>query len=288
LINIIARSKTAERQSLETLESLQISTRAGTTVPLLSFAAIGYDLDQPIIWRRDRESTVTVRAVMSDETQPTTAVAQLAPTIEAFRKTLPESYRVTVGGTVEDSAKSQGPILSVVPLMLLMMAVFLMVQLQSFQKLLLVVSVAPLGLIGVVAALLASGKPMGFVAILGILALIGIIIRNSVILIAQIDEELQHGRAQWDAVVEATRHRMRPILLTAAAASLGMIPIAREVFWGPMAYAMIGGILAATGLTLVFLPALYVAWFRVPEPKPGASLNEKVFADSAGSAAALR
>jgi multidrug efflux pump subunit AcrB len=215
-------------------------------------------------------------------------VAQLAPTIEAFRKTLPESYRVTVGGTVEDSAKSQGPILSVVPLMLLMMAVFLMVQLQSFQKLLLVVSVAPLGLIGVVAALLASGKPMGFVAILGILALIGIIIRNSVILIAQIDEELQHGRAQWDAVVEATRHRMRPILLTAAAASLGMIPIAREVFWGPMAYAMIGGILAATGLTLVFLPALYVAWFRVPEPKPGASLNEKVFADSAGSAAALR
>src|SRR5262249_48361734 len=172
LINVIARSQATERQSLGTLESLQISTRAGTTVPLLSFATIGYDLEQPIIWRRDRESTVTVRAVMIDETQPTTAVAQLAPTIEAFRKTLPEGYRVTVGGTVEDSAKSQGPILSIVPLMLLMMAIFLMAQLQSFQKLFLVVSVAPLGLIGVVAALLASGKPMGFVAILGILALI--------------------------------------------------------------------------------------------------------------------
>lgn len=271
LVNVIARAEAGERQSLATLESLQVATKAGTTVPLLSFASIGYDLEQPIIWRRDRESTVTVRAVMVDDTQPTTVVAQLAPRIEAFRSGLPEGYHVAVGGTVEDSAKSQGPIASVVPVMLLIMAFFLMVQLQSFHKLFLVVSVAPLGLIGVVAALLISGKPMGFVAILGILALIGIIIRNSVILIAQIDEELAHGRTPWDAVVEATRHRMRPILLTAAAASLGMIPIAREVFWGPMAYAMIGGILAATGLTLVFLPALYVAWFRIPVPKPGST-----------------
>jgi multidrug efflux pump subunit AcrB len=268
LINIVARSQAAERQSLGTLESLQIATKSGAMVPLLSFASIGYDLEQPIIWRRDRESTVTIRAVMVDDTQPTSVVAQLAPTIDAFRKTLPDGYKVAVGGTVEDSAKSQGPILSVVPLMLLIMALCLMVQLQSLHKLLLVVSVAPLGLIGVVAALLSSGKPMGFVAILGVLALIGIIIRNSVILIAQIDEELAKGRAPWDAVIEATRHRMRPILLTAAAASLGMIPIAREVFWGPMAYAMIGGILAATGLTLVFLPALYVAWFRISPPKP--------------------
>ena len=151
--------------------------------------------------------------------------------------------------------------------MLLVMAFLLMVQLQSVGKLLLVISVAPLGLIGVVAALLPSRAPLGFVAILGVLALIGIIIRNSVILVAQIDEYLAEGRAPWDAVVEATCHRVRPILLTAAAASLGMVPIAREVFWGPMAYAMIGGILAGTVLTLVFLPALYVGCYRIRPPR---------------------
>jgi multidrug efflux pump subunit AcrB len=142
----------------------------------------------------------------------------------------------------------------------------LMLQLQSFQKLFLVVSVAPLGLIGVVAALLLTGQPLGFVALLGVLALIGIIIRNTVILVTQIDAALSAGLAPWNAVVEATLHRTRPILLTAAAASLGMIPIAREVFWGPMAFAMIGGIIVATLLTLLFLPALYVAWYRIKEP----------------------
>jgi multidrug efflux pump subunit AcrB len=146
------------------------------------------------------------------------------------------------------------------------MATFLMIQLHSVQKMFLVASVAPLGLIGVVLALVPTGTPMGFVAILGILALIGIIIRNSVILVTQIDEFEQKGYAPWDAVVEATEHRRRPILLTAAAASMGMIPIAREVFWGPMAYAMIGGIVVATLLTLLFLPALYVAWYKIREP----------------------
>jgi multidrug efflux pump subunit AcrB len=155
----------------------------------------------------------------------------------------------------------------VVPLMLFLMATFLMIQLHSVQKLFLVASVAPLGLIGVVLALVPTGTPMGFVAILGILALIGIIIRNSVILVTQIDEYERDGYEPWDAVVEATEHRRRPILLTAAAASLGMIPIAREVFWGPMAYAMIGGIIVATLLTLLFLPALYVAWYKIREPK---------------------
>jgi multidrug efflux pump subunit AcrB len=149
--------------------------------------------------------------------------------------------------------------------MLFLMATFLMIQLHSVQKLFLVVSVAPLGLIGVVLALVPTGTPMGFVAILGILALAGIIIRNSVILVTQIDEFEEQG--PWDAVVEATNHRRRPILLTAAAASLGMIPIAREVFWGPMAYAMIGGIISATLLTLLFLPALYVAWYKIREPE---------------------
>jgi multidrug efflux pump subunit AcrB len=150
--------------------------------------------------------------------------------------------------------------------MLFVMATVLMLQLQSFQRLFLVVAVAPLGLIGVVAALLPSGKPLGFVAILGVLALIGILIRNSVILIVQIEEHITEGMKPWDAVMIASQHRMRPIALTAAAASLALIPIAREVFWGPMAYAMMGGIIAGTAITLLFLPALYVAWFRIKEP----------------------
>ena len=166
-----------------------------------------------------------------------------------------------------ESGKAQCSIASVVPLMLFLMATFLMIQLHSVQKMFLVASVAPLGLIGVVLALIPTGTPMGFVAILGILALIGIIIRNSVILVTQIDEYEGAGYSPWDAVVQATEHRRRPILLTAAAASLGMIPIAREVFWGPMAYAMIGGIIIATLLTLLFLPALYVAWYKIREPK---------------------
>ena len=175
--------------------------------------------------------------------------------------------RVEVGGTVEESAKGQAPIVAVVPLMLFVMATILMIQLQSFQRLFLVVGVAPLGLIGVVAALLPSGAPLGFVAILGVLALIGILIRNSVILIVQIESTCGRRAAiAWDAVDRGDEHRMRPIMLTAAAASLGLIPIAREVFWGPMAYAMMGGIIVGTALTLLFLPALYVAWFRIKEP----------------------
>ena len=260
---VVGRAQTEERGSIDTLQGLQVALSNGRIVPLLAFARVGYDLEQPIVWRRDRLPTVTLRSIIVDATQPATVVAELKPQIAAFAKAMPVGFGLATGGAVEESAKGQGPIASVVPLMLLTMAFILMVQLQSFGKLLLVISVAPLGLIGVVAALLPSGAPLGFVAILGVLALIGIIIRNSVILVAQIDDYLAEGRAPWDAVVEATCHRVRPILLTAAAASLGMIPIAREVFWGPMAYAMIGGILAGTVLTLVFLPALYVGCYRI-------------------------
>jgi multidrug efflux pump len=186
--------------------------------------------------------------------------------VEEFVRALPAGYAVAVGGPVEESAKSQGPIGAVVPVMLFIMATILMIQLQSFSRLFLVVAVAPLGLIGVVAAMLPSGAPLGFVAILGVLALVGILIRNSVILVVQIEELRQEGWAPWEAVVEATMHRTRPILLTAAAASLALIPISREVFWGPMAYAMIGGIIVGTLLTLLFLPALYVAWFGIKVP----------------------
>ena len=232
LVNVIGRAEDSERGSLETLESLQIVTPSGTSIPLKAFAKVSYELEQPLVWRRDRKPTITVKASLRGEIQPTDLVARLAPEVKRFADGLPANYRIEVGGTVEESGKAEGPIAKVVPLMLFLMATFLMIQLQSVQKLFLVASVAPLGLIGVVAALLPTGTPMGFVAILGILALIGIIIRNSVILVTQIDAFEKDGKTPWEAVLEATHHRTRPILLTAAAASLGMIPIAREVFWG--------------------------------------------------------
>ncbi|KPX13426.1 AcrB/AcrD/AcrF protein [Pseudomonas syringae pv. delphinii] len=266
LINVVGRAEDAERGTPETLQNLQIVTPTGTSIPLLAFATVGYDLEQPLVWRRDRKPTITVKGSVRDEIQPTDLVNQLKPEIDKFAAGLPVGYKVATGGTVEESSKAQGPIASVAPLMLFLMATFLMIQLHSVQKMFLVASVAPLGLIGVVLALIPTGTPLGFVAILGVLALIGIIIRNSVILVTQIDAYEKSGYMPWDAVVEATEHRRRPILLTAAAASLGMIPIAREVFWGPMAYAMIGGIIIATLLTLLFLPALYVAWYRIKEP----------------------
>ncbi|WP_448105931.1 efflux RND transporter permease subunit [Pseudomonas azerbaijanoccidentalis] len=267
LINVVGRAVDSERGTPETLQNLQIVTPSGTSIPLLAFATVRYELEQPLVWRRDRQPTITIKAAIRDDIQPTDLVKILKPSIDAFAAKLPVGYKVATGGTVEESGKAQGPIAKVVPLMLFLMATFLMIQLHSVQKLFLVASVAPLGLIGVVIALVPTGTPMGFVAILGILALIGIIIRNSVILVTQIEEYEHKGYAPWDAVVQATEHRRRPILLTAAAASLGMIPIAREVFWGPMAYAMIGGIIVATLLTLLFLPALYVAWYKIREPK---------------------
>ena len=266
LIDVVARAGGDERVAIETFQNLQLAGRGGQPVPLPSIATVEYALEQPIVWRRDRQPTITLQASVVGPLQPATVVEELAPSVAKFASELPPNYTIAVGGSVEESAKGEQPIADVAPLMLFLMAAILMLQLQSFQKLFLVVSVAPLGLIGVVAALLTTGQPLGFVAILGVLALIGIIIRNSVILMAQIDAFRDQGLGPWEAVVEATQHRMRPILLTAAAASLGMIPIAREVFWGPMAFAMIGGIIVGTLLTLLFLPALYVTWYRIKEP----------------------
>ncbi|EIM29444.1 efflux RND transporter permease subunit [Microvirga lotononidis] len=277
LVDVVERALFAERQSIETLQNLQLPGRNGQSVPLAAVATFHYELEQPVIWRRTRLPTITVRGSIADATQPATVVRQLEPKVQEFVRTLPAGYRVAVGGPVEESAKSQGPIAAVVPLMLFIMATILMVQLQSFSRLFLVVAVAPLGLIGVVAAMLPSGAPLGFVAILGVLALVGILIRNSVILVVQIEEHRREGWDAWEAVVDATLHRTRPILLTAAAASLALIPISREVFWGPMAYAMMGGIIVGTLLTLLFLPALYVAWFRIKAPslsKPDESAAE--------------
>jgi multidrug efflux pump subunit AcrB len=266
LIDVLTRAGEQERVSLSSLRTLQIPLPNGRTAPLIQIASIGYGQEYPLMWRRDREPTLTVQADVAAGVQPATVVKALRPKIEELGKGLPEGYHIAVGGALEQSVKSQMSVVAVLPLMLLLMATILMIQLRSFARLLLVLSVAPLGLIGVVAALLVSGKPLGFVALLGVIALIGMIVRNSVVLVVQIDAEIAAGRPAWDAVVEATMNRTRPILLTAAAAILGMIPIAPTVFWGPMAYAIMGGLAVATVLTLIFLPALYVLWFRVQEP----------------------
>lgn len=271
LIDVIGRAQDSERGSIETLKNLQLPSSSGNSVPLSAVAKFRYELEQPLIARRDRIPTITVKAAVIGSTQPATIVEQLKPEVEAFAEALPAGYSIEVGGSVESSAESQGPIVAVAPLMLFAMATILMIQLQSFSRLFLVFAVAPLALIGVVAALLLSNAPMGFVAILGVLALVGILIRNSVILVVQIEHLRSEGMAPWHAVVEATEHRMRPIMLTAAAATLALIPISREVFWGPMAYAMMGGIVVGTVLTLLFLPALYVAWFRIPHEETPAN-----------------
>jgi multidrug efflux pump subunit AcrB len=265
LIDVIVRARAEDRVSPATLRTLQVPLPNGQTVPLAQLAALDYEQDWPLIWRRNRVPALTVFADVPGGVLPATVVENLGPKIEQMRAALPPGYDVVVDGTVEESAQSLASVAAVLPVAALLMLIVLMIQLQGLSRLLLVLSVAPFGLIGVVAALLASGKPLGFVAILGVLALVGMIVRNSVILVDQVETEIAHGRTPWDAVVEGTMHRFRPILLTAAAAILGMIPIAPSVFWGPMAYAIMGGLAVATVLTLFFLPALYVTWFGIRE-----------------------
>jgi multidrug efflux pump subunit AcrB len=267
LVDVVVRASAEERMSLSTIRTLQVPLPNGKTVPLGQIASVEYDQEHPIVWRRDRRPTVTVRADLAPGVQAATVVQAVGPRIQALNASLPFGYRVDVGGTIEESEKAQVSVAAVVPTMLILMLTVLMIQLQSFSRLFLVLSVAPLGLIGVVGALLLADKPLGFVALLGVLALIGMIARNSVILIDQIEHERAQGRDAWESVIAATLHRFRPILLTAAAAILGMVPIAPTIFWGPMAYAIMGGLAVATVLTLVFLPALYVIWFRIEIPR---------------------
>lgn len=263
LIDILARGDERSRAVVEALPDLQLSAGNGKAIPLRSVATLRYDTEQPVIHQRNRMPTITVKAAISNKDQPATIVSALKDRIAEFNAGLPRGYKVEVGGTVESSADSQAPIAAVVPLMTLIMLSLIMVQMQSFRLAFVVICVAPLGLIGVVAALVPSGAPLGFVAILGVLALVGILIRNSIILIDEVEVLRAKGRSAWRAVFEASDSRARPILLTAAAASLALIPISRQIFWGPMAYAMMGGIIAGTVITLVFAPALYLAVFRV-------------------------
>ncbi|HTT02672.1 MAG TPA: efflux RND transporter permease subunit [Steroidobacteraceae bacterium] len=265
LIDVIARADAQERVSSATLRTLEIPLPNGQTVPLPQIASIDYGLDWPLIWRRDRLPTITVQSDLTAAVQPASVIDALREKMARLSTTLPPGYEVVVGGTAEASGKAQASVAAMLPVAALLMLIVLMIQLQSASRLFLVLSVAPFGLIGVVAALLLARKPLGFVALLGVIALVGMIVRNSVILVQQIQTEIAHGRSRWNAVIEATAHRFRPILLTAAAAIFGMVPIAPTVFWGPMAFAMMGGLAVATLLTLVFLPALYVAWFRLSE-----------------------
>jgi multidrug efflux pump len=268
LIEVVARGDSHERNYFSLLSSLAIPIggadgKHGRTVPLAQIAELSYDFEDPIIWRRNRQSTVTVRADIRDGVQAPTVTAQVLTALEPIKAKLPVGYRIETGGAQEDSARGQGSIAVVVPVMLLVWLVTLMIQLESFSRMLMVLITAPLGLIGVVAALLLFNVPFGFVAMLGTIALFGMVMRNSVILVDQIEKDISAGHAAWDAIIDATIRRTRPIVLTAAAAVLAMIPLTRSAFYGPMAVAIMGGLIVATALTLLFLPALYAAWFRV-------------------------
>lgn len=259
LVDVVLRATDEQRVSLDTLRTLEVPLPGGRTVPLSQFASFGYEQTYPLVWRRDRQPSLTVQSDIAPGELPETVVDQLAPAIDALAKTLPAGYRIETGGTVEESAASLASVVAVVPVMILIMLTVLMFQLRRFSLTALVISVAPLGLIGVVIALLVSGRPLGFVAILGVLALIGMIIKNAVILVGQIESERAGGKEARQAVIDAACARFTPIMLTALSTVLGMIPIAPTVFWGPMAFAIMGGLMVATLLTLVFLPALYLA-----------------------------
>jgi multidrug efflux pump len=267
LVNVVARANDEQRVSLSTLRSLQLPLPNGRTVPLSQVATFDFDQEFPLIWRRDRVPTLTVQADVGPDATPEGAVRSLAPAIDKLSESLPSGYHVDVGGTVEESAQSQASVFAMLPIAFLLMLLFLMAQLHSFGRVFLVIAVVPLGLIGIVLALLLFNRPLGFVAILGILALVGMIARNAVILIDQIETERAQGRGIWDAVVEATVSRFRPIMLTAISTVLGMIPIAPTVFWGPMAFAIMGGLFVATMLTLLVLPVFYITLYGAKRPQ---------------------
>ncbi|MDP9657174.1 UNVERIFIED_ORG: multidrug efflux pump [Pseudomonas putida] len=263
LIEILLRGTVHERTELSLLPSLAVPTDNGRSVALSQIATLEYGFEEGIIWHRNRLPNVTVRADIYDKQQPATLVQQIMPTLDPIRAELPDGYLLDVGGTVEDSARGQNSVKAGVPLFIVVVLTLLMLQLRSFSRTAMVFLTAPLGLIGVTLFLLVFRQPFGFVAMLGTIALSGMIMRNSVILVDQIEQDIAAGLKPWQAIIEATVRRFRPIVLTALAAVLAMIPLSRSVFFGPMAVAIMGGLIVATALTLLFLPALYAAWFRV-------------------------
>ena len=265
LIEILLRGTRQERSELGNLGSLALPTDNGQSVALSQVATLEYGFEEGIIWHRDRQPTMTVRADIYDGSLPAALTAEISPTLDPIRETLPYGYSIEVGGSVEDSARGSKSIAVGMPLFVFVVFTLLMIQLRSFSRSVMVLLTAPLGLIGVTLFLLVSRVPFGFVAMLGTIALAGMIMRNSVILVDQIEQDIAHGSPAWDAIIDATVRRFRPIVLTALAAVLAMIPLSRSVFFGPMAVAIMGGLIVATALTLLFLPALYAAWFRVKE-----------------------
>lgn len=263
LIEILLRGTRQERSELGNLGSLALPTDNGQSVALSQVATLEYGFEEGIIWHRNRLPTVTVRADIYDKEQPATLVKQIEPTLREIRAKLPDGYLLEVGGTVEDSERGQKSVNAGMPLFVVVVLSLLMIQLRSFSRTVMVFLTAPLGLIGVTLFLLVFRQPFGFVAMLGTIALAGMIMRNSVILVDQIEQDIAAGMERWQAIIEATVRRFRPIVLTALAAVLAMIPLSRSVFYGPMAVAIMGGLIVATVLTLLFLPALYAAWFRV-------------------------
>ncbi|MFJ2981362.1 MULTISPECIES: efflux RND transporter permease subunit [unclassified Pseudomonas] len=263
LIEILLRGTQQERGELGNLGSLALPTDNGQSVALSQVATLEYGFEEGIIWHRNRLPTVTVRADIYDKEQPATLVRQIEPTLSEIKAKLPDGYLLEVGGTVEDSERGQKSVNAGMPLFIVVVLSLLMIQLRSFSRTVMVFLTAPLGLIGVTLFLLVFRQPFGFVAMLGTIALAGMIMRNSVILVDQIEQDIASGMDRWQAIIEATVRRFRPIVLTALAAVLAMIPLSRSVFYGPMAVAIMGGLIVATALTLLFLPALYAAWFRV-------------------------
>jgi multidrug efflux pump len=263
LIEILLRGTEQERHELGGLASLSIPTDNGSSVALSQIATLEYGFEEGIIWHRNRLPNVTIRADIYGKEQPATLVNQILPTLNGVRAELPDGYLLEVGGTVEDSTRGQNSVNAGVPLFIVVVLTLLMIQLRSFSRTFMVFLTAPLGLIGVTLFLLIFRQPFGFVAMLGTIALSGMIMRNSVILVDQIEQDIAAGLDRWQAIIEATVRRFRPIVLTALAAVLAMIPLSRSVFFGPMAVAIMGGLIVATALTLLFLPALYAAWFKV-------------------------
>jgi multidrug efflux pump subunit AcrB len=276
LIDIVARAVPEERRNLDTLKDINLYTRQGTVVPLSQVARVKSELEEPVLWRRNRDMAITVRADVKDGEQAVSVTQEIRPMLKEIEARLPAGYRIDVGGAVEESVKANKALVAVAPVMIVTILLILMLQLQSFSSMTMVFLTAPLGLVGVVPALLVTRAPLGFVAILGVIALSGMIMRNAVILIDQVRSEMAQGLDPWRAVVEAAVHRTRPVALTAAATVLAMVPLTRSVFWGPMAIAIMGGLTVATLLTIFFVPALYAAWFRVKrascEPGPAAVL----------------
>jgi len=272
-IDVVARATPAERLDLERLPSLTITTRNGIAVPLSQIARLNYEFEEPILWRRNRDIVLTVRGDIIDNVQAPDVTNEILPKLASIKAALPYGYRIETGGSIEESVKANGALVVVFPVMALAMLALLMIQLQSFSRLALVFVTGPLGLIGATAALLISNRPFGFVALLGLIALAGMIMRNTVILVDQIDRDIAAGHARHRAIVDATVRRARPVALTALAAILGMIPLAGSAFWGPMAITIMGGLLVATVLTLLVVPSLYAIWFRVRANEPMPALT---------------